>query len=126
VRGNLALRMVQPPPADAVISPLFWLSALDGEAHATIAEPLLTLLATASARATLVAGYKARKQAPPPDKELDAAAAELARTRLTSLETLGVLLREGNEFRTDLTLAHSELRINGKPFQSLAPNTSSN
>jgi uncharacterized protein YdgA (DUF945 family) len=126
LRGNLALRLVQPPPADAVIPPLFWLSALDGEAHVTIAEPLLTLLATSSARATLVAGYEAQKQAPPPDKNLNAAAAELVRTRLSSLETLGVLLREGNEFRTDITLANSELLINGKPFQSLAPATSSN
>lgn len=126
LRGNLALRLVQPPPANAVIPPLFWLSALEGEAHVTIAEPLLTLLATSNARATLIAGYEAQKQAPPPDKELDTAAAELARARLSSLETQGVLLREGNEFRTDITLANSELQINGKPFQSLAPDTSSN
>ena len=126
LRGNLALRLVQPPPADAVIPPLIWLSAIEGEAHVTIAEPLLTLLATSGTRATLVAGYEAQKQAPPSDKELDAAAAKLVRTRLSSLETLGVLLREGNEFRTDITLAHSELLINGKPFQSLAPDTSSN
>jgi hypothetical protein len=125
LRGNLALRLVQPPPADAVIPPLFWLSALEGEAHVTIAEPLLTLLATSSARATLVAGHEAQKQAPPPDKELDATAAELARTRLASLEKLGVLLRKGKEFSTDITLAHSELLINGKPFQSLATDTSS-
>jgi len=92
----------------------------------TIAEPLLTLLATTGIRATLVAGYEAQKQTPPPDKELDTIAAKLVHTRLASLETLGVLLREGNELRTDITLANSELLINGKPFQSLVPATAPN
>ena len=65
LRGNLALRLVQPPPADAAIPPLYWLSAIEGEAHVTIAEPLLTLLATSGTRATPVAGYEAQKQAHP-------------------------------------------------------------
>jgi uncharacterized protein YdgA (DUF945 family) len=126
LRGNLALQLVQPPPEDAVIPSLFWLSAIQGEAHVTIAEPLLTRLAISGTRATLVAGYEAQKKAPPSDKELNAAAINLARTRLSSLETLGVLLHEGNAFRTDITLAHRELLINGKPFQSLSPDISSN
>ena len=82
LRGNLALRLVQPPPANTVITPLYWLSALKGEAHMTIAEPLLTLLATTGIRATLVAGYEAQKQTPPPDKELDTIAAKLVHTRI--------------------------------------------
>jgi uncharacterized protein YdgA (DUF945 family) len=126
LRGNLALRMVQSPPADAGIPALFWLTALEGEAHVAIAEPLLTRLATSGARATLVSGYETQQQSPPPDEELDTATAELVHTRLASLETLGVLLREGNEFRTAVKLAHGELLINGKPLRSLAPDTNPN
>ena len=119
LQGRVALRLVQPPPADAGMPALFWLTALEGEAHVAIAEPLLNRLAPSGARATLVSGYETQQQPPPPDKELDATAAELVRTQLASLEAQGVLLRQGDEFRTDITLAHGELRINGKPLPSL-------
>jgi len=119
LQGNLAVRMVEPPPTDAEAPPLFWLTALEGEAHVAIAQPLLTLLATSGARATLVSGYEAAQQARPADAELDAAAADLVRIQLASLETQGVLLRRGDEFQTDIRLAQGELLINGKPLQSL-------
>jgi len=119
LQGNLAVRLVEPPPTDAEAPPLFWLTALEGEAHVAIAQPLLTLLATSGARATLVSGYEAAQQARPADAELDAAAADLVRIQLASLETQGVLLRRGDEFQTDIRLAQGELLINGEPLQSL-------
>jgi uncharacterized protein YdgA (DUF945 family) len=119
LQADLALRLIKAPPPDIEIPALFWLTALDGEAHVTIADSLLTMLATAGARANLLAGYDSKQQPPPADKELDAAADKMVATQLAALEAQGMLLHEGGKYQTHIQLARGQVLINGKPLTTL-------
>mgnify|MGYP001819225994 FL=1 len=118
LHGELDLQLLELPP-DMDVPPQFWLTALQGKARVRVSEPLLIQLATTGARAGLSSQYEAMGQELPPDEEMNAAVDEMVRSQLESLEIQGMLLRDGNSFRADLSLEKGELQINGKSLQTL-------
>jgi uncharacterized protein YdgA (DUF945 family) len=58
----------------------------------------------------------------PPEEEMNVAVDELVRSQLASLERQGMLLRDGDSFKTELRLEKGELQINGKSLQALLMN----